>query len=287
MRNLLFLLTISATAYAQSASAPRFGFTTEGNQLVPVWGIPGSARLGTSIAPPEGVKSLLLHPARELALAVCEGSTGILDLTSGTFEELIAAAPAAAAWSPAGKALVMAHDGQIEVFTEFDSRWRKRQATTGSPDAVAVSDDGLRLLIRTGEKLALWQEGDTHLAGQGVRGFVFTAGDNFVYQTADELVFSNSRLEARRVATEEDTLLTSHGEGFVIVSRAAAGSIIEYRDAQGELLSSLSGPGAVDSLQATGGGWIRLRSSGDSGPLWFTDGRQLFFVPASAAGEVQ
>jgi len=282
MRYFILLTYCAVELVGQSASAPRLGWALDGSRAVELWGVPGAARRGAGVE--LGAESVMLNPAKGAALIVRDGSAGVISLPGGAFQPLApvlpAAAPDAAAFSASGTALVLVSRGELSVFTWTPSgEWTRQWQLSGTAaGAAAVSDDGQYVLTRVNHALRLWTAEGAQLVSENAGAFTFGRGPEFVFSEGAGLVFGNPRFEFHRVALDhEGVQLAPVADGFVSV----LGGHVETWRANGERLNALECTCESTALTAAGDGWVRL-AGGDGGPLWMTDGRQVFFVPAAA-----
>lgn len=307
MRNTIFgllaVIAIPGAALAQSASAPTMGWipADDPGRYQDVLGIPGSSRLSPARALGPALRLLAIRPGSSRQLAAGpSGAAGLVDLGAGSpdgFEPLPdGVAPDLAAWSPAGRALLLSTSagGRTQIWKETGRglalAWDLPQA---APQA-AVSDDGALLLLPAGGLLALYgEDGSSSIVGrspgapftflQGCRCFAFLEEAALVIRTPGSEL---ARVDLPPPPEEGARLLASPAPGRLLVadsSPASSSTTLRLFSGQGEPLGEWRCPSLTSAIRATGApGLLHLVSPGP-GALWLADfsGQEprVFFVP--------
>jgi len=300
------ILALSLPAGAQTAGVPQLGWLAgAGSRSVrPVFGVPGSARVGPESGLPEGVRLLAFHPAapRAVVLIGDAGDVGWVRMTAEeTAVSLLPGAyptPDISAWSPSGKALLLAwRELQLaQVWTASDEGFSMREELPFTAQAAAVSDDGAAVLLLDGSALSLHRDGGTFVAAEpgAAAGFAFLAGSaSFVYAAGHELIVHDGSAEIRRIPLASEAasdsrsmFLLSPSVGRILTVQSGEGIVsseIRLWSDTGDLLASSECPCRVLSIRGVGqAGMYWLQSEGD-GPAWFSDlsppTPRIFFVP--------
>lgn len=308
MRILAILTICAAPVFAQSAAVPRLGWALgdEPGRIREVIGIAGGAQLGPPLVLCDA-KVLALRPGSNLAIVVRgDGSAGLLRLRPGrqdagwqTMPEAVPHA-ATAAWSPLGRALVLASPsaGRLQVWLVEDGRLRLARELPVAAARAAVSDAGTVLAEIDG---ALYRiAGDGSMAAVASRSggpFTFLAGSER-YAWLEDSVIRLEGGEAAPAAVELEGgqqrthLLFSAPEAPLGIVEAGSGaSLLMVWSEDARSLGRWEVPAAVTGVAAAGPpGLVQLLAPG--GPVWMASfersGGRVFFVPAGAEeGESQ
>jgi len=154
------------TSEAQSSliNGPSLGFTPDsaGGTIWPIIGIPGASKLGTHLAFDTGIRSAVISPKQDYAIAIHteDGQVSLVDLTAGTLSvnpitdahpggDVIAISPsgsAAAVYDDAAKTVQVIGGLPLTpgVIGVFDA-----SSISGHGVSVAISDDGTVALLKS------------------------------------------------------------------------------------------------------------------------------------------
>jgi len=305
MRFIPFLLSWVIPVAAQTAGVPRLGWVLEEGSRTAVReaiGIPGAAQLGASREILAGL-TLLLRPGGSAAIALPESGLPLLadldSLAAGLAPPLEGALeqPDVAAWSPLGKAFLLASTRQarLQVWRAEAGGWLLTQELPLAVQSAAVSDEG-EVLVRTdGVLYRIGDEGAMQEVSRQAAEFTFLAGSrSFAWAEASRVLISGGAGMAEIPLPDQGgvarVLLFSPVRGRLAVAEAGEASArlslwSEEGLPQGEWVC----PAALVRVTASGTeGIVRLVAQGE-GPVWMASfdaaGGRVFFVPRPVAEE--
>ncbi|GEM_PF-2523543 len=300
---LCVILVSTAPAGAQIAGVPRLGWLpgVENHSARPVFGVPGSARVGKELPLPENVRLLDLHPLAPMALVLQSdsGGVGLMRLATEGEQPVIAslqgayASPDLAVWSPSGKAVLLAwRESQLaQVWAANGQGLSLLEEFPFNAQYAAVSDDGKFVLSLEGTSLTLHREGGAFVAAESgdTAAFAFFPGSStFAFTSGDQVVIHDGNAEVRRFANGLDgqAMLVSPAPGRILaVHTKQDGSPSEVRlwSEGGELLAAAQCPARVLHIRGVGQPGLVWLQSTDDVPAWFADMSsstiRVFFVP--------
>ena len=283
MKYTLFAL-LPLVTYAQEMTGPTLGWSQspDGRALQAIYGVAGAARLGPAVGWPEGLTDILMSPSGQRAVAREGDATVLVDLLTRRVTPLRGASGAGTkVWSPLGKALLLANQGQVRVYVQRGSAFEALEETSLSAESYAVSDDGSSILAIAGDELVLQNAQGARVLGRKPAGFTFVAGTNTpAFADGTELVIGGNRF----ALPVDSPWLESPAAGRILAIDRAAGRVIWFDD-QGTPLAESSCNCPVERVERLGTtGTLRLMTSG-SGPAWLVEtlstSQRLFFVPTA------
>lgn len=305
MRILAILTFCAAPVFAQSAAVPRIGWALgeEPGRIHEVVGIAGAAQLGPPLVLCDA-KVLALRPGSNIAIVVrADGSAGLLRLRPGrqdagwqVLDEAVSHADAAA-WSPLGRALVLASAaaGRLQVWRVEEGRLRLAYELPVAAARAAVSDAGTVLAEIDGALSRIGPEGSMAEVSRRAAGpFTFLAGSERYAWLEDSVIRLEGGDDAPAVidlegGEDRKRMLFSLAEAPLgIVEAGAEGSLLTVWSGDARRLGQWEIPAAVTQVAAAGpGGVIQLLAPG--GPVWMASfdraGGRVFFVPRSRQEE--
>ncbi len=289
MKYILFAL-LSLVTYAQEMTGPTLGWSqsADGRALQAIYGVAGAARLGPAVGWPVELTDILVSPSGQRAVAG-EGDTAVLvDLLTRRVSPLSGAFRASIkVWSPLGRALLLANNGQVRVYVQRGNTFEALEETNLAAESYAVSDDGSSILAIAGDELLLHNAQGARVLGRKTAGFTFVAGTNTAaFADGAELVIGSNRF----ALPVDAPWLESPAVGKILTIDRAGGRVIWFDD-QGSQLAEASCNCPVERVERLGTtGTLRLVSSG-GGPAWLAEtsnvSHRLFFVPNVSNNEVE
>lgn len=300
-RAIPWTICLAAVCLAQTPGIPGLGWIAgeEPGRYQRVAGIAGAALLDSEVQLAPG-RLIAIRPGSPVAVSVSkEGTVSLVKLEAAADESAGAAlegaveAPAVAAWSPSGDALLLAGGGRIQI-------WR---ADAGGPpsllrefpfeaEAAAVSDGGARVLARAGGALYLLDEdGAIELVSAGPAGaFTFLAGSpQFAWIENSALRFGGAGappegLELGELLDGGRRLLAGAAPDKLLLAEPGAGETrLRVWNMEGAVEGDWRIPAEVTDLEPTGAQGVVRLGTRSAGPIWLADLAAVeplvFFVP--------
>ena len=237
-----FLSLLAAAAGWAQVTAPLLGWLPEGSHIRRMNGLPGAASLGPVMNPGRDLARIAISPRQDYALA-SDLTTGQVDLILPGISSTplnVPARPDEIAVSPRGSSAVLWYgsDRRFEIVTGLPGspaiHDADASAFSGSPAAVAVSDDGQRLAAAfDGAVYALGDDGPARTVyGGTARALAFYAGrpDLAVATPTQILCISDiggsANVSALHVGTFSPAGIAVSSDNRKIVMADTAGAIV-------------------------------------------------------------
>lgn len=299
-RAIPWTICLAAVCLAQTPGIPGLGWIAgeEPGRYQRVAGIAGAALLDSEVQLAPG-RLIAVRPGSPVAVSVSEeGAVSLVKLeaaadeSAGVALEGAVEAPAVAAWSPSGDALLLAGGGRIQIWrTDAGGPPSLRREFPFEAEAAAVSDGGARVLARAeGALYLLDEDGAIELVSAGPAGaFTFLAGSpQFAWIENSALRFGGAGAPPDPAeiddAAESNKLLASAGSGQLLLTETKAGQTrVRMWRADGTAVGEWWIPAEVTDLEPTGAQGVVRLGTRSAGPVWLADLAAVeplvFFVP--------
>ncbi len=306
---LLFLAVAGCAGQSSRISGPISGYVFDGSSraLRPLLGIPGASTIGDPMDFGLDVTSVYVAPRQDAALvAAADGTLHLFQIQSGSATESVlnglTGVPERVVFGPSGGAAALYRAGSIEIISGLpDSPMISGNldaSAAGTPDSLAVSDDGTLLLLASGTSVVLFSSGGnlgklTDVAGPAAVTFAPGSHDAAVADPMGAgIVWFHDLAGASTsqvVAAPDDTIqsasavaFSADGQGLLLAS--PAGQSVTIFDLAGGARTAIPCTCAPTAL-ARVGSLFRLNEFGGD-PLWLLDPgaspARIVFVPALA-----
>lgn len=306
----LFFLPAWAPAQQAQIAGPVSGYVFDGaaHGMRPILGIPGASLFGDPISFGFPVASASVAPRQDAAfVTAADGTFHLFRIQSGASTELtlngVAATPERIVFSPSGTAAALYRAGSIQIVGGLPDSAAIAASLdvsgSGTPNALALSDDGGALLLASGSSIELFagaadlgKVADT--AGPALVAFAPGRRDAAVVDGAGAgiVLYRNltAATEPQTIAPADDTTGSSSALAFspdgqtLIVANASSQSVTLFDLAAGarNAISCSCAPSALVRM----GDLFRLGDLVQQQPLWVLDARPetagIKFVPAAA-----
>jgi DNA-binding beta-propeller fold protein YncE len=278
-------------------------FDNSAQALRPILGIPGAWLVGDALSFGIGLKSAYVSPRQDLAVVVgADGSLRWFRLKSGAVSGLasngITLVPQRVAFSPSGTAVALAAAGHVQVVTGLPDAPALAGAVDagGTPDSLAISDDGtlllfaasgsIRLVGTAGESRKLMDAADGALVAFAPGGHDAAVADPagagvvLFRDVAGASTQSLLALPDDGIAAPVGLVFSPGGRKLYLASSAARSvTVLDLPTAERTAAPCDCAPAVLVPM----GNLLRMTDLG-AGPLWLLDagGRdaRMVFVPA-------
>jgi hypothetical protein len=284
---------------------PVLGFVGRSSptELRAILGVPGAAVFGDPLLVPSNSTTVRVAPGLAYAWIERTGeASAVLPLTAtraGVPDDVVDALPSAdlAAFSPLGRSLALysSRSGKFQVIGGLPDAPRIMQeldgaTLSGTPDSLAVSDDGGSILAASGRSVYLLTQGSParpvlNLSGAAALTFFPGSSDGAIADRGAGSVYLVRQASAGVLATGldgvRDIASTISGQSLVLTNPGAI-RIWTVNVTSAEVRSFDSRVGAT-GLNRIGDGDAFLISSEAGEPAWIflPETGQTVFVPAS------
>ena len=311
--HLLALISLSAllvSAQQSRIAGPVSGYLFDGSAhgLRPILGIPGASLIGDPIRFGFDLASASVAPRQDSTfVAAGDGTFHLFRIDGGAVSEVtvagLSAVPDRVVFSPAGTAAALYTGGSVAIVTGLPASpsitGTLDVSALGTPDSLALSDDGAILLAAAGTSVELYGNFNdfgklTDVAGPAMVAFAPGGHDAAIGDLAGAGIVLYHDLtgsgDSSILAAPDDTLTGSTGLTFstdgkgLLLANSPAQSVIAFDLAAGNRSS------IPCSCSPTGiarmGNLFRLNELGRD-PVWLLDSQaaqpRTLFVPALAA----
>jgi hypothetical protein len=310
------LVSLAVVLEAQTQSSingPVAGYVFDkaAQSLRPILGLAGSSLLGAPVSFGYKVTAAFVAPHLDSVFAVAsDGSSHFFQIGSGTLQEVSISGLANAgpsyriAFSPSGTALTLYTANSAQILTGLPATPKVAGTVDltniGNPNALALSDDGVALLVSANSALRLFgsfADMGTLLTTAGTPAMAFAVGNHDAAvsdSAAGLLLFQNlmgsgaSQIVSppAQNAAPSSALAFSSDEKSIYVAASSTQTITRF-DLTANTSSSLP-CSCSPTLLARMGNVFRLTDLGTD-PLWLLDqpesNARVVFVPALAQAE--